>query len=362
MKIWIRFVLYSTLGLLFFCTYFVFVLPSIVHLLAPAAPWQTHFEIPDVHDASAAVQLAGIFLLCFVPAAVVFSVFLAMPVFRLINAIRRIHTKSPNMQEIRSGKVAGFLFLEVFSTLEKLRIRLETAEKERETAKAAQRTWLEGVTHDLKTPLSYVTGYSSLLLSPGHSFEKLELDTHLATIYAKAKQMSELIDDLNLSFILDNGNPLPLCRDRVDPAELIQNVADSFTADKRWHEYRIDVTLPDRAFFLWLDQKLIGRALFNLVQNSLDHTPPGTALHLSSGQNPGGSAFIAVEDDGGGMDGNTLGRCLDKHYSGHGTRPGKGLGLFIVKSIADAHGAELTIKSSKGLGTSMRLVFLKDTL
>jgi len=103
------------------------------------------------------------------------------------------------------------------------------------------------------------------------------------------------------------------------------------------------------------------RALFNLVQNSMEHTPSGTAVRLSCGHKPDGSAFLAVEDDGGGMDEDRLRRCLDKHYSGNGMRPGKGLGLFIVKSIADAHEAELTIESGNGCGTSLRLVFPKNS-
>ena len=360
MKIWIRFVLYSTLGLLFFCAYFVFVLPSIVHWLAPAASWQTHLEIPGVYDASEAVQLAGVFLLCFVPAAVVFSVFLVMPVFGLISSIRRLEANDLETREIRGGNVAGLLFREVFSTVEKLKIRLEAAEQERHAAEAAKRAWLEGVTHDLKTPLSYVTGYSSLLLAPGYAFEKDELHTHLSTMYSKARQMSELIDDLNLSFLLDSGNPLPVCRERVDPSKLMQRVADSFAADTRWNAYHIDSIVSEGVFFLWLDTKLVARALFNLVQNCVDHTPPGTIVRLACGTTPDGSAFISVQDNGGGMDENMLKRCLDKHYSGNGVCPGKGLGLFIVKCIADAHGAGLTVESSQNRGTSIRLTFPEE--
>ena len=364
MKVWTRFFLYSTLGLLLFSVYCLYALPFFLEAFLPEGAWETSL----IMNTQEALVLAGTLLFCFASAGVLLSAFLVVPLVQLIARIQRIEAEKITPQKAkdglvhrpREGKIAGLLFREVSACITHLEQRLDFAEKERQLTEDAKRAWLEGVTHDLKTPLSYITGYSSLLLTPGHSFEKAELDNHLATIYSKARQMNELIDDLNLSFMLDSGNPLPVCRDRVDPAELIQDVVDSFEADKRWDKYHIEVTLPDRAFFFWLDKKLILRALFNLMQNSLDHTPPGTTIRLSSGQRPDGNTFLAVEDDGGGMDDEALKRCLDKHYSGNGTRPGKGLGLFIVKSIADAHDAELTIKSSKSKGTSMRLVFPKE--
>lgn len=360
MKIWVRFVLYASSGLLFFCAYFALVLPAILHTLMPGGPWQTMLVVQGSHDLSATLVFIAAFLFCFLSAGALFSLFLVIPVSQLIASIQRIdakdhQAKSPGPAQ---GKMARFLFHEVFSSVENLRQRLTLAEQERAATEAAKQTWLAGVSHDLKTPLSYITGYASLLLTPTHDFDQAELQRHLATIYAKGQQMGELIDDLNLSFMLDSGTPLPLSREQADPANLIRDIVETFTSDNRWAAYHFVVVDPARVLSVWLDRKLMSRVIANLIQNGVEHNPPGTTLHLSCGECPDGNLFIAIDDDGSGMDSTTLAKCLTKHFSSsQHSRPGKGLGLFIVKSILDAHEAALTIDSKQGQGTRVRIVF-----
>lgn len=364
MKIWVRFILYATIGLLFFCVYFALVLPTILHALMPNGPWQTVYVVQGTQDLSATLLFIVAFLFCFVSAGALFSLFLVLPVSQLITTIRNIDVKDQKTkfprpsQKPHGGKIAKFLFHDVFNTVENLKHRLELAEKERAVTEEAKRAWLAGVSHDLKTPLSYITGYSSLLLSPEHSFDKDEQLHHLTKIYEKGQQINELIDDLNLSFMLDNGTPLPVKRERENLVDLIRNAVAVFTDDKRWEAYRFIFTDPNQSLFICLDKKLMTRAISNLIQNCIDHNPPGTTVCLFCDKTDDEIIFITIDDDGHGMDSVTLHNCLKKHYSSSDDAyPGKGLGLSIVKSIITAHEAELTVDSKEGQGTHVRILF-----
>lgn len=359
MTIWIRFVIYSVSGLLFFCAYSLLALPLILNALMPEGAWETSLVL----DADAWVSIGGL-VFCFVSAGLLLSIFLVVPLFQLISRIRSIEAQAPDEQSPRRPRrrIGYYLFHEVFSTVDNLEKRLAIAEKERLATEAAKRAWLEGVSHDLKTPLSYITGYSSLILTPGHSFEEEELRQYHAAIYDKGQEISNLIDALNHSFMLDSGTPVPLNRDYVDSSQLLSNIVERFRADKRWEQYNLVFIPPERPVPVWLDVRLITRVLSNLVLNGFEHNPADTTVRLSCAEEPDGSIAITVEDDGSGMDVETLRNCLEKHYSG-GTRAktGKGMGLAIVKSILDAHGAGLTIESREGLGTRMWVVFPKET-
>jgi CheY-like chemotaxis protein len=109
----------------------------------------------------------------------------------------------------------------------------------------------------------------------------------------------------------------------------------------------------------------IREALLNLVLNAVDAMPQGGALRLATGRNASdgaageawsGGAFVCVADTGTGMDEETLKRCLDPLFTTKGER-GTGMGLAMVYSMAQRHGADLSIDSRPGAGTAITLRF-----
>ena len=94
MKIWVRFVLYASSGLLFFCAYFALVLPAILHTLMPGGPWQTMLVVQGSHDLSATLVFIAACLFCFISAGALFSLFLVIPVSQLITNIQRIRAQA----------------------------------------------------------------------------------------------------------------------------------------------------------------------------------------------------------------------------------------------------------------------------
>lgn len=365
MKVWMRFITYLTLGLLIFCAYFYYSLPFFLRILLPQNNGETVIDLQDVMSIPDTLRLIGGFLICFLSAAILLSLFLVMPIINLISAIQFISEEKVNSRSRRQplgGKVANFLFKEVFHTVENLEKRLDFAEKERQVIEDAKQTWIEGVSHDLKTPLSYITGYSSLLLNPEYNFTKSELKSYLATIYDKGQEMVGLIDDLNFSFILDSGYLLPLHREYVNPSTQLLKIVESLDTNKLRDKYQFIFTAPKQPFLFWLDTKLFKRAMTNLVFNCIEHNPPGTIVRVSCDEDAEGNMIIVIEDNGLGMNNATLKHCLNKHYSrSEGGRSGKGLGLYIVKNILDAHRASMTIASQEKKGTQIRLVFTRDT-
>jgi two-component system heavy metal sensor histidine kinase CusS len=103
---------------------------------------------------------------------------------------------------------------------------------------------------------------------------------------------------------------------------------------------------------------LFGRALSNLLENALHHTPAGGSILISI-SNRGAHSEISVKDTGSGIAPGHLPRVFDRFYRADSSRSsdGSGLGLALVKSITDLHGGSATIVSEVGRGTTVTLSF-----
>jgi two-component system heavy metal sensor histidine kinase CusS len=103
---------------------------------------------------------------------------------------------------------------------------------------------------------------------------------------------------------------------------------------------------------------LFSRAVNNLVENAVHHTPAGGSIEISI-SNRGPHAEVSVKDTGAGIAAEHLPRVFDRFYRADSARSsdGVGLGLALVKSIMDLHGGSARIESTPGLGTSVTLSF-----
>jgi signal transduction histidine kinase len=219
-----------------------------------------------------------------------------------------------------------------------------------------RRDFVANVSHELKTPLTSISGYAETLLAetPDDATQKRFLDV----IAANATRMQHLVDDLLDLARLESGQW------QVQPqtTELAAVGHDAFAelAERAaGRNVGFNAELADGAT-VWVDPEALRQILANLFDNALRHTPTGGRIVLTS--HAGETAVeVSVRDTGSGIPHEHLPRVFERFYRVDPGRSreqgGTGLGLAIVKHLVEAHGGSVSIESTVGIGTAVRMRF-----
>lgn len=204
--------------------------------------------------------------------------------------------------------------------------------QEQQVRDAARSHWINGVSHDIRTPLSMVMGYAG----------QLEADQSLpparreqaAIIRRQSQTIRDLVNDLNLTMRLD-CEMQALRREAVRPAALVRQVAADFLNSGMAEGFPVEVELPEEpAPPLQADAFLLRRALNNLLTNCVRHNPPGCVIRLGARRE--GDWWVLWVESGGAPEGRAAPgpeRELEEDGgAAHGT------GLKLVRQIAASHG------------------------
>lgn len=247
--------------------------------------------------------------------------------------------------------------LESLSMQITIAIEREYLAKEKETAKieAEQERFknnlLRAISHDLRTPLSVITGAAEMLL---HSLDKPENISIAAGIYEDTIWLTRLVENiLSLTRIQEGRLNLVTQLEAVEEiiAESIRQV------QKHSPAHKISATIPDEVLFVLMDSKLIVQVLINLLDNAVKHTSPEGEINvyvtLESDK-----VWFKVSDNGTGIAENDLKMLFDIFYLADNQRTdanrGIGLGLAICKAIVNMHGGEIYAENNSTGGASFR--------
>jgi Osmosensitive K+ channel histidine kinase len=308
-----------------------------------------------------------IVLICTVSTVVLFisafGWFMGRPIFYVIQSINRlangIYDEPAAYHKLYSRrkhklKLPYRLFKELVQQLHALSDALESSRQERQRLDRMQKEWIAGISHDLKTPLTYLKGYSAMLLSPQYVWTPEEQTRFLTEIQQKALHMEELIGDLNLSFRLD-GQSLPLHLEAADAVEFVRRIVADASNDPRASSYSLAFESAADSIVIQADRKLLQRALLNLAINAIVHNPPGTNVQTTL-HHDGTELTIVIADNGVGMSPDELDQLFNKYYRGTTTdrhSDGTGLGMAIAKQIIEAHQGRINVQSKLNEGTSI---------
>ncbi len=251
------------------------------------------------------------------------------------------------------------LFREVNESLEGLRLELARSEQLRSRMEQTREEWITGVSHDLKTPLSSISGYAHVLESAPYSWSEEELRTIGRTLREKSDFMSELIEDLSLTYRLKN-DALPLDRKPSDVNEVVRRAVVAFMNDPQAASYAITFTPSSGPVTYPIDRKWFTRIVDNMISNAIKHNPAQTAVDIAVNEEAGRGFSVTIRDNGAGMDPKTLDRLFDRYYRGTNTEEttsGSGLGMTIAKQLTLAHGGDIAVRSEPGKGTEIVLRF-----
>lgn len=242
---------------------------------------------------------------------------------------------------------------------------LLAAKEAAEFANRAKSEFLANMSHELRTPLNAVIGFSELLLSKHAGEINDKQDEYLNDIRASGRHLLSLINDiLDLSKI--EAGKVELHEEVFGLQEVSENAARLVTERVREAELRLNLDVQKSLPDLRADKRMIKQILLNLLSNAIKFTQSGGEVSFAVCVAGGGGMEFTVSDTGIGMTAEEIETAMSVfgQVEGSHTRrhDGTGLGLPLVKSLAELHDGTLRIESTPGQGTAVRVWFPPNRL
>ncbi|MED4532378.1 HAMP domain-containing sensor histidine kinase [Metabacillus fastidiosus] len=266
-----------------------------------------------------------------------------------------------NQKQRWRNKTEYKTYQELMQALSQLTSILQKNKEERNLLEKTREEWMSGVSHDLKTPLSVIKGYAVLLSSHEYDWEQDKVRHFSKIMEERVEYMEQLIEDFNLTFQLKNAD-IPLQLEQTDLIDILKGILEQLKGLRESENKIFSFETNKNQIFLNMDTKYLKRAVENLIANSIKHNPPETKIkvilyedlsHLKQ-------IHILIEDDGIGMDQETIDHLFDRYFRGtsaSSNNSGTGLGMAIARQIIVAHGGDIKINSKLQQGTQYKITF-----
>lgn len=251
-------------------------------------------------------------------------------------------------------------FSDIYDSLNILDAEIRASDSLQEQTDKMRREWIANITHDLKTPLSPIKGYAEILQDKGMKTAE-EYKRYAGVILKNTTYMENLIDDLKLTYQLENGM-VRINREEQNIVRFLKELAIDILNIPEYENRNIQFESKVETILFSFDDKLLKRAFYNLIINAFVHGDKNTkvTLQLSVSEN---MINIAVSDNGKGMSSSEASRVFERYYRGTNTEykpEGTGLGLAITKNIIEIHGGIISVSSEIKLGTEFKVCFYRN--
>lgn len=218
-----------------------------------------------------------------------------------------------------------------------------------------QQQFVSDASHELKTPLTVIESYASLLKRWGMKNQEI-LDESIEAIYSEAVRMKDLTEHM-LQLATDDSQ-WTLKKEEVDLLTICDQARQHIQVS-----YSRDITMIEEghSFKIWADENKIKQVVYILLDNARKYSQDSIVLMLTETMN---TCSFSVTDKGIGIPSADLDKVFDRFYRVDKARTretgGVGLGLTIAKKIVDAHGGKITIRSEEGIGTTVTITLPKQ--
>jgi two-component system, OmpR family, sensor histidine kinase VicK len=247
---------------------------------------------------------------------------------------------------------------ELYEQLEESNKRLELVNQQLKVHDKMQKEFINIAAHELRTPIQPILGLSEVLaLKTGNIEQYNEL---IDAIIRNAKRLQQLTEDILDVTRIESQQSLIIKKERFNLNDLIMNAINDIVIKKEIKNKNIKLLYkPNKGdnIFLNGDIQRLSRVIFNLISNAINFTSHGTILVETNKENDddadrgGGRIIVSVKDTGSGIDSEILPRLFSKFATK--SYKGTGLGLFISKSIIEAHGGMIWAENnSDGKGAT----------
>jgi len=258
----------------------------------------------------------------------------------LIEVFRDITERERLMEQIIQAKVK----IEALNQSEKMKTEL-----------------LAIVSHDLRTPLSIIKGYTETVLHRYKDLPEHELVDLLTDIDAETRYLNRLVGNLLDMARIESGS-LQLNRDWYQVSEILEGVNTSLNALTK--ERRLAKNIPEPLPPVFIDRVYIGEVLINLCENAVKYSAKGKQITIEAKLDTG-SIIMSVIDEGPGITAEDREKIFQRFYRINQfdtSQTGIGLGLPICVGIIEKHGGKIWVESSPGVGSKFSFNLpLKDT-
>jgi two-component system OmpR family sensor kinase len=234
--------------------------------------------------------------------------------------------------------------------------RIESSFAARIESEDRLRHFVADASHELRTPITAIRGYSELYRQGAVLGEEPTKDL-VARIEGESIRMSTLVEDLLLLARLDQEREM-----EMKPLNLIDTVEAAISSARvSAPQHKIGFVKPTHEIFILGDAPRVHQVVANLLANASVHTPPGSEIDVKISQESLGVA-LSVSDNGPGLSEEAQSKIFQRFYRADPSRArvdgeGSGLGLSIVDAVMRAHGGSVSVRSAPGQGANFTLFF-----
>ena len=303
------------------------------------------------------------------------TVLFALLVYAALMWILKRLSGMETMDEMRAGLYGSgivlvviiFVGLVIMLYIQKLvRVKHEAAEREKIRAvegNLAKSQFLFNMSHDIRTPMNAILGYTKLALKEPTSDAQQE---YLTKIESSSQHLLALINDILEMSRIENGK-VELIYVPTDLGDVLNSMHDLFAEQMRQKQMNFSIhTAQVQDPYVWCDKKNLNRVLLNILSNAYKFTPAGGTVtaslyELGAPENGYGSYELRIQDNGIGMSKEFVERMWGaferERTSTDSGVEGTGLGLAITKRIVDLMGGTIEVLTAPGNGTEIILRF-----
>ncbi len=224
----------------------------------------------------------------------------------------------------------------------------------------AKSDFISMVSHELRTPLATIKAYTDTLIKKGSNLNDKTVSEFLGIIRSESKRLTKMVGQLLDASTIEAGY-FEIELEVVDLLSLIETTIEEMHR-LRVNEHRFKLDFPEKVSMLVGDPDKIRQVIANLIENAIKYSPETSTVTISV-QEDAEKVAIAVADNGIGIDEEYIERIFQRFYRVHDDMvPGKwgaGLGLFIAKTIINAHGGRIWVESERKKGSKFTFTLPK---
>lgn len=249
----------------------------------------------------------------------------------------------------------AMLFTSFFANYQMTRVKAHIKQAAEVKVQAEQErlraTMLRSISHDLRTPLTTISGNAGLLVEESNTLSDEKKEKLYRSIYYDSLWLNSVVENL-LSITQIEDGKMQLNMEAELITEVIEEALEHVSVNKNNHHIRVHV--PDEFLMAEMDLRLILQVIINLIENALKYTPQGSEIVITANRSED-KVLVQISDNGFGIPEDKKAHVFDMFYSDGNSygdnRRGLGLGLALCKAIMIAHQEEITLRDNVPKGT-----------